>query len=44
MPYKSQKQRAFFKACKHNPGSMRAKCPSRSAISKFETHGKKKKR
>ncbi len=43
MPYKSEAQRRLFKGCKSNPSKMR-KCPSPSAISKFESHGKRKKR
>jgi hypothetical protein len=42
MPYKSAKQRAFFKGCKRNPGKMKGKCPSPSAIAKFESHGTRK--
>jgi hypothetical protein len=42
MPYKSEKQRRYFKMCKKNPGKARGKCPSKSAIRKFESHGKGK--
>lgn len=42
MPYKSAKQRRFFKGCKHNPKKMKGKCPSKSAIKKFEKHGGKR--
>lgn len=38
MPYKSEKQRNFFRACAHNPDAMKLTCPPRSAIAKFEAH------
>lgn len=38
MPYESESQRRFFQGCKHNPGSMRGKCPAPKVIEKFEAH------
>lgn len=41
MPYKSAKQRRFFKMCESPKGRAKAKgkCPSMKAISKFKKHG-----
>ena len=41
MPYKSERQKRFFRGCKHNPSKMGKKCPSKKAIAKFEKHAKK---
>lgn len=40
MPYKSDKQRRLFKMCASAKGrkKAKAKCPSKSAVRKFERH------
>ena len=43
MPYKSAKQAAFFRLCKHNPSKANKACPPMKVLKEFEAAQQKRK-
>jgi hypothetical protein len=44
MPSKTAKQARFMRACKHNRGKMKKKCPPKKVVDEFVTADKAKRR